>query len=96
MKKLEKQGVFHKYAHQDENKACIDKAAKLLDEAVQRFEVSLQPFLLYLSGSWQAVDSPRRTCKSVSFSSNNVRGVRLLNWMGLVGIGMARFWSHRR
>jgi hypothetical protein len=49
MKKLEKQGLFHKYAHQDENKACIDKAAKLLDEAVQRFEVSLQPFLLYLS-----------------------------------------------
>jgi hypothetical protein len=44
MKKLEKQGLFHRYAHQDENKACIDKAAKLLDEAIQRFDVSLQPF----------------------------------------------------
>ena len=95
MKKLEKQGLFHRYAHQDENKVCIDKAAKLLDKAIQRFDVSLQPFyfIYQLTASCQL---PRRTCKSVSFSSNNVCRVRLLNWMGLVGIGMGRFWSHRR
>jgi len=46
MKKLEKQGLFHKYAHQDENKACIDKAAKLLDEAIQRFDTNMQISIL--------------------------------------------------
>ena len=41
MKTLEKQGLFRRYAHQDENQARIDEATKILDEAVQRFDVSL-------------------------------------------------------
>ena len=40
MKVLEKQGLFHRYAHQDEHKARIEKEAKHLDEALQRFDVS--------------------------------------------------------
>ena len=42
MKELENQGLFRRYAHQDENKAHIDEEAKLLDEAMQRFDVSFQ------------------------------------------------------
>ena len=40
MKALENQGLFHRYAQQDENKARIDEEARLLDEAMQRFDVS--------------------------------------------------------
>jgi hypothetical protein len=40
MKAPEKQSLFHRYAYQDENKARIDEAAKQLDEAIQRFDVS--------------------------------------------------------
>ena len=48
MKELENQGLFHRYTHQDENKARIDEEAKLLDEAMQRFDVSFQViFVVY-------------------------------------------------
>jgi hypothetical protein len=56
MKKLEKQGRFHRYAHQDENKTCIDKAAKLLDEAIQRFDTNMQiSILLKQQCAWGAL-----------------------------------------
>ena len=56
MKELENQGLFRRYAHQDENKARIDEEAKLLDEAMQRFDVSFQVTFV--------VDSPHVTCCS--------------------------------
>jgi hypothetical protein len=48
METLEKQGLFRRYAHQDENKARIDEAARQLDEAIQRFDVSFKTILLSL------------------------------------------------
>ena len=50
MKTLEKQGFFHKYAHQDEHKARIKEEAKHLDEALQRFDMSFAGIFTFSSG----------------------------------------------
>ena len=51
MKTLEKQGLFRRYAHQDEHKARIEEEAKHLDEALQRFDVSSASIFTFFSDS---------------------------------------------
>jgi hypothetical protein len=40
MKDLEKQNVIRRYACQDENRSRVEEQTRLLDEAIQRFDVS--------------------------------------------------------
>jgi hypothetical protein len=58
MRALEKQGLFHRYAHQDESKARIEEEAKLLDEAIQRFDVSSAGIFIFFIGSPRVIDWP--------------------------------------
>jgi hypothetical protein len=45
MKDMEKQNLIRRYACQDENKSRIEEQTRLLDENIQRFEVSFAGIL---------------------------------------------------